>query len=298
MPGFKSDLASLSAYTFSRIRTRLEGLGDYEYFWEPAKGAWNARPAGDGTLKMESAPLADDPPVTSIAWRLWHLVACYGSARNAMWLGVAPQPAFEHEDPVPPTAERAVAALEAAHRSWATVIEAVPEAAYTDLLGDIAGPYAEEDKAAFILHQLDEVIHHGAEIALLRDLFRAQHPSDELVDAALHGERRALQMAGPAALDHLRAEHPDLLVRAVRNGRWAGVPVLLELGYDAAAGEPFTPLHLAAAAGHRPTIDALLAAGADKGSRDQQWNLTPLGWARYFKQADVFEVLASSTDPA
>lgn len=33
--------------------------------------------------------------------------------------------------------------------------------------------YAESNKAGFALHMLDEMIHHAAEISLLRDLFRA-----------------------------------------------------------------------------------------------------------------------------
>jgi hypothetical protein len=39
-----------------------------------------------------------------------------------------------------------------------------------DRLGPVAGPYADSDKGAFVLHQIDEMIHHGAELALLRDL--------------------------------------------------------------------------------------------------------------------------------
>ena len=33
------------------------------------------------------------------------------------------------------------------------------------------GPYAESSKADLALHVLDEVIHHGAEVGLLRDLY-------------------------------------------------------------------------------------------------------------------------------
>lgn len=39
--------------------------------------------------------------------------------------------------------------------------------------GPAEGPYASEPFAALILHISREVIHHGAEIALLRDLYRA-----------------------------------------------------------------------------------------------------------------------------
>ncbi len=35
----------------------------------------------------------------------------------------------------------------------------------------ILGPYAQANTVDLALHVLDEVIHHGAEIALLRDLY-------------------------------------------------------------------------------------------------------------------------------
>jgi len=38
-------------------------------------------------------------------------------------------------------------------------------------MGTIAGPFAELDKASLVLHQLDEQIHHGAELGVLRDLY-------------------------------------------------------------------------------------------------------------------------------
>ncbi|MGI8574399.1 MAG: DinB family protein, partial [Egibacteraceae bacterium] len=39
--------------------------------------------------------------------------------------------------------------------------------------GPVEGPFSEEPFAALILHLNREAIHHGAEIALLRDLYRA-----------------------------------------------------------------------------------------------------------------------------
>ena len=38
-------------------------------------------------------------------------------------------------------------------------------------LGQPGGPYAEASTVDLALHVLDEVIHHGAEAALLRDLY-------------------------------------------------------------------------------------------------------------------------------
>ena len=43
-----------------------------------------------------------------------------------------------------------------------------------DPLGPTWGPYGDSTFLALMLHALDEVIHHSAEIALLRDLYRAR----------------------------------------------------------------------------------------------------------------------------
>ena len=40
-------------------------------------------------------------------------------------------------------------------------------------LGPSWGPYADADTLDLALHVLDEVIHHGAEVGVLRDLWKA-----------------------------------------------------------------------------------------------------------------------------
>jgi hypothetical protein len=46
------------------------------------------------------------------------------------------------------------------------------DAALWEPIGPLGGPFSESTRVAWVLHILDEVIHHGAEIALLRDLYR------------------------------------------------------------------------------------------------------------------------------
>jgi len=113
-----------------------------------------------------------DPPFTTIAWRLWHLTETYGGKRNPQWLGVERLPGgFERDDPAPANAAEAVAVLERAHAFRRDVLREFPAASWWEPLGRIAGPYAEDDKASLVLHQLDEQIHHGAELGVLRDLY-------------------------------------------------------------------------------------------------------------------------------
>ena len=179
----RADVMGLSDYVFQRTRGRLAGLTDDEYFWEPVTGCWTIRQTDTGDYRADSADLPDavlrpgtgagEPPFTTIAWRLWHLIGCYGSARNPRWLGVKRPPAgFESDDPAPATAAGAIDVLDRAHAHWQDVLRALPAASWRDPLGPVAGPFAADDKASLVLHQLDEQIHHGAELGVLRDLYR------------------------------------------------------------------------------------------------------------------------------
>ena len=170
----KRDLISLSEHAFERTRHRLDGLTDDEYFWEPVGNCWSVRLSHGAGHRADHGATGDGDrtPFTTIAWRLWHLVGCYGSDRNAHWLGVdLPGAAFEAEDPAPGSATLALAELERAHALWRDVLDAVPAESWQQPLGAVAGPFGDSDRASFVLHQLDEQIHHGAELGVLRDLY-------------------------------------------------------------------------------------------------------------------------------
>ncbi len=174
MASTKDDILGTSDYVFQRTQQRLAGLSDDELLWEPVHPCWSVRPADDGTWRADGSDGAGDGPFTTIAWRLWHLTVCYGSGRNAVWLGVdRGGEGFEQDGPVPATTPQALAALDAAHAWWHDVLDALPADAWGEPLGAIAGPYGGADKVSFVLHMLDEQIHHGAELGLLRDLHRS-----------------------------------------------------------------------------------------------------------------------------
>jgi hypothetical protein len=78
----KHDLISLSDHVFGRTRTRLADLTDPEYFWEPVPGCWSVRVGQDDVAATDWEPHSKASPFTTIAWRLWHLVDCYGADRN------------------------------------------------------------------------------------------------------------------------------------------------------------------------------------------------------------------------
>lgn len=161
------------------LRPKLEGLGDAEYRWEPAPGAWTVRPraeavtrpwgGGDMVIDFEY-PEPDPPPVTTIAWRLAHvIVGCLGM-RTASHFGGPPTGYDTHE--YASTAGEALAQLDAAHDRWVAGVRALGEEGLARPCRPAEGPFADEPLAVLVLHIHREVIHHGAEILLLRELFR------------------------------------------------------------------------------------------------------------------------------
>ncbi|MDQ4067932.1 MAG: DinB family protein [Actinomycetota bacterium] len=172
----KDELVALSDYVWQRTSGRLAGLSDEEYLWEPVPGCWTIRDRGDGCYVADGVqPAPHPPPFTTIAWRLAHLTGCYGADRNGRFLHVALAPAvLDPAGVLPATGASALDRLARAHARWRAHVSAVPPEAMTERLGPVAGPFAEGTLAGFVLHMLDEFIHHGAELALLRDLYTAK----------------------------------------------------------------------------------------------------------------------------
>jgi DinB family protein len=165
------------------LRPRLEGLCDDEYRWEPTPGAWSIRPRGtcsspapigQGPFQRDDAP--DDPspaPVTTIAWRLAHITVEVLAMRSASHFGRA---AADHESwTYAGTAREALAQLDEEYALWRDGVRGLGEEGLTRPCGPAEGPFAEAPLAALVLHIHREVIHHGAEVCLLRDLYPHTH---------------------------------------------------------------------------------------------------------------------------
>ena len=172
MDTVKQDLLDLSDFAYGRLRSRLDGLTTEEYLWEPVEGCWSLRPGSDGVMRADRADGPVDPaPVTTIAWRIWHITDLLAGDRNATWIGVSPSGSFKADD-APATAADAVERLEWAYDRFRTHVAAVDSATLTAPMGEIAKMFASSSRGAFVLHELDELIHHGAEVGVLRDLYR------------------------------------------------------------------------------------------------------------------------------
>lgn len=177
----KQALAGLSDAVWARMWRRFEGLTDEEYFWEPVPDCWSLRRGSDGRWTSDlTVPTPDPEPFTTIAWRMWHLIDMYGENRAPNWLGVPAQGAAigldDPEGSPPSSAAAALALLDRAHDRWDAHLALVSDDRLALPIGSVGGPFAEHSRAAYVLHMLDEFIHHSAEIALLRDLWRSQQP--------------------------------------------------------------------------------------------------------------------------
>ena len=163
----------------NQLRPRFEGLTDEEYLWEPTPGAWNLHPRGQGAAEIQggSGELTIDfalpepvpAPVTTIAWRLAHVIVGVLGARVHSHFG---GPEVDYLSfAYAATADEALAQADDAFAAWTAGVRGWDEAALAEPCGPSEGPWAEHSRAELVLHINREVIHHGAEIALLRDLF-------------------------------------------------------------------------------------------------------------------------------
>ena len=164
----------------TQLRPRLDGLTDDEYRWEPVRGAWNVRPRGTATAPIAAGrgdytidfaiPEPDPAPVTTIAWRIGHLVVGVLGMRTAGHFDGPPMDYESHE--YAGDAAGALAQLDATYAAWTAGVRGLGKEGLRRPCGPAEGPYADAPMAALVLHINREVIHHGAEIALLRDLYR------------------------------------------------------------------------------------------------------------------------------
>jgi hypothetical protein len=162
-----------------QLRERLQGMTDDEYFWEPVPGCWSLRArgtgdapiqAGAGALTIEFAlPPPDPAPVTTIAWRLGHVIVGVLAMRSASHFGreTVDYDSFEYAT----TAEQALAQLDEEIDTWLRGVESLGEEGLGRPCGEAEGPFAEDPLSRLVLHIHRELIHHLSEVCLLRDLY-------------------------------------------------------------------------------------------------------------------------------
>lgn len=177
-------LDQLTWHWDNQLRPRMAGLTDEEYFWEPVANCWSVRPRGTSTAPIQAGSGAmaidfafEEPtpaPVTTIAWRLGHILVGVLGERNASHFDGPPcdYRSFDYAA----TAGEALAQLDDAYGRWVAGVAGLGgvEVAGAGLMrpcGPAEGPFAESTMAELVIHIHREMIHHGSEIALLRDLY-------------------------------------------------------------------------------------------------------------------------------
>lgn len=162
-------------------------LTDEEYLWEPVPSCWSVRRrsagpgpgasaltgAGDWGRDTAPYPHPSPPPFTTLAWRLSHLSELL-ALRADHTVGSHALTREDHR--IVGDAAGAVADFDASAAAWRAALLDADDAAL-DRVGHCTYPYGGDPEERFLdvvwwVNQ--ELLHHGAEIALLRDLHRAR----------------------------------------------------------------------------------------------------------------------------
>jgi DinB superfamily len=162
-----------------QLRPRLDGLTDDEYFWQPVPDCWTISRSGEssapisfgaGEFTMDYAPPPHvREPITTIAWRLAHIIVGLATDNASHFDG---PPATTATFCYAGTAEEALRQLDDAHDMWVAGVRRLGISGLGRPQGPTQPPeFANEPMAKLILFSNLEIIHHGAEICLLRDLY-------------------------------------------------------------------------------------------------------------------------------
>jgi hypothetical protein len=167
-----------SAFTASceTLRRVLAGVTTEEFFWEPVAGCWtvhrrsedrgvSADGSGEWVIDYDPAQ-PQPPPFTTIAWRSVHIAA----VNYLYWDYAFGSASLTFDLDLPGDVAEATDWLFASHQPVLDALEGLTDA---DLDRQVPTNWGQ----LWPLHQVigtlvNEQVHHGAEISLVRDLFR------------------------------------------------------------------------------------------------------------------------------
>ncbi|MCA1222294.1 DinB family protein [Streptomyces sp. 8L] len=159
-------------------------LTDEEFAWEPVPDSWSVRRRADGPGKGATyltgtgewgRDAADGdqpwpPPFTTLAWRLSHLAEMLAlRADHTAGTHTRDRTAYRTAG----GAASGVAAFEAGADAWRAALLGADDTAL-DTVGYSTYPHGSDPEDVFLTTVAwvnQELLHHGAEIALLRDLY-------------------------------------------------------------------------------------------------------------------------------
>lgn len=158
----------------NQLRPRLDGLTDDEYFWQPVPNCWTVH--RDGSIDF-AFPAPSPAPFTTIAWRTAHVIVGVFAMRAHHHFG-GPPADYQSWD-YATDAATALRQLDETYAAWINGVRSLSAADLTRRCGPAEGPYADYPLSELVLHINREAIHHGAEIACLRDLYLHSHTIQE-----------------------------------------------------------------------------------------------------------------------
>lgn len=163
-------LARQMSEAFHTVRSRVDGLIDDEYFWEPVEGCWRVYRRPDGRWDHDYAEPDPMPaPFTTIGWRLAHIATCKVMYHEHAF---GPGELTWNSIETPSSAGRAIDMLEEGHALLTGDLAGLED---DDLERPVATNWGEEWPAWRIFWtMIHHDAHHGAEIGVLRDLYRAR----------------------------------------------------------------------------------------------------------------------------
>ena len=301
-------LGQLDFYWQAHLWPRLQDLTDAEYLWEPVAGARSLRRGDDDVVRIESVvPEPPVPPITTIAWRIAHVGRdVFGKRARAFFGGSDAPPCanmFDNRhwpEQLPLTAAGGLGPLKQGYILWREGISELEDESLLHPLGERGGPFAQDSMAALAVHLNRELMAHGAEVCLLRDLYRARvDQCDPLVRAIHVGEAhlaRQLLLEKAGTSTRLSNARPSILADAASLHHWNVVRALVERGFPLTSTTETgtTALHYAAAAGERELAQYLVEHGADPAAVESAFGFDPAGWAEHFGHAEVSDFLRSA----
>lgn len=154
------------------ISWTVEGMTDREYFWKPVADCWSIIEGSDGRWRPEFGTTGG-AKVTTIAWRLTHLAV--GSAVYYDYVFGEGTAKWE-EQKIPSSASAAIELLEFGMGRHADAMARVSD----DQLSDARPTHwgAQLPLWQMLWTSIVETFHHGAEIGLLRDMYRGRARAD------------------------------------------------------------------------------------------------------------------------
>jgi hypothetical protein len=160
-------LSAAMEETYQDLNNRLKGLTDAEFFWEPIPGCWTVHQDEQGHWMEDYEQPAPEPaPFTTLGWRLVHVATCkimyYEYAFGERVL------TWDTID-IPHTADGAISLLEEGHRRLMDALVKLSDADMTKMVYTNWGEQWPIQKIFWVMISHD--LHHGGEIACLRDLY-------------------------------------------------------------------------------------------------------------------------------